>query len=88
MAYANGNSMNNVGIYNGDILIIDRSLAVKNGDVIVAILYGEFVVKQIAIRDNIYFLIPHNNNYDPLKITFEMDFEVWGIVISSIRKHR
>ena len=44
MAYANGNSMLHAGIHHGDILIIDRSLNARDGDIIIAVLYGEFTV--------------------------------------------
>jgi len=88
MAYANGNSMVRIGIYHGDILIIDRSLNAKDGDVIIALLHGEFTVKQISIIDGILFLVPKNPQYSSVKITDEMGFEVWGVVTSSIRKHR
>ena len=88
MAYANGNSMVRVGINNGDILIIDRSLNARDGDIIIALLHGEFTVKQLSIVNGIFFLIPKNPRYSPLKISEDMDFEIWGVVIYSIRKHR
>ena len=88
MAYANGNSMIRVGIHHGDILIIDRSLRARDSDVIIALLYGEFTVKQVSIIGDILFLVPKNLKYLPVKITSEMEFEVWGVVTFSIRKHR
>ena len=88
MAYANGNSMVRVGIYHGDILIIDRSLNARDGDVIIALLHGEFTVKQISIINGILFLIPRNSQYESVRITSEMGFEVWGVVTFSIRRHR
>ena len=88
MAYANGNSMLHAGIHHDDILIIDRSLNARNGDIIIAVLYGEFTVKQLSIINGTLFLIPQNPQYSSLEISAEMDFEVWGVVTSSIRKHR
>ena len=88
MAYANGRSMVRVGIHHGDILIIDRSLNARDGDVIIAILHGEFTVKQISIVDDLLFLVPRNPQYSSVRITSEMGFEVWGVVTCSIRKHR
>ena len=88
MAYANGNSMVRAGIHHGDILIIDRSLNVRNGDVIIALLYGEFTVKEVSIINGLMSLVPRNAQYSPVKITSEMEFEIWGVVTSSIRKHR
>ena len=88
MAYANGNSMVRVGIHHGDILIIDRSLSARDGDVIIALLHGEFTVKQVSIIDGLLFLVPKSPKYSSVRITSEMGFEVWGVVTSSIRKHR
>ena len=88
MAYANGNSMVRVGIHHGDILIVDRSLNARDGDVIIALLYGEFTVKEISIVDGSLFIVPRNPQYSSVKITSEMEFEVWGVVTFSIRKHR
>ena len=88
MAYANGNSMVRAGIYHGDILIIDRSLDARDGDIIIAVLHGEFTVKQLSIINGTLVLIPQNPQYSSLEISDEMDFEVWGVVTYSIRKHR
>ena len=88
MAYANGNSMVQVGIYHGDILVIDRSLNARDGDVIIALLHGEFTVKQVSIINGLMSLVPRNSQYSSVKITSEMEFEIWGVVTSSICKHR
>ena len=88
MAYANGDSMVRVGIHHGDILVIDRSLSARDGDVIIALLHGEFTVKEISVIDGVLFLAPKNPQYSPIRITSEMEFEVWGVVTFSVRKHR
>jgi DNA polymerase V len=88
MAYANGKSMVSAGIHHGDILIIDRSLNARDGDIIIALLYGEFTVKQLSIIKNSFFLVPQSSQYSPLKISDDMDFEIWGVVTYSIRKHQ
>jgi len=88
MAYANGNSMVQAGIHHGDILIIDRSLNARNSDIIIAVLHGEFTVKRLSIVKDTFFLIPQNPQYSPMKISDDMDFEIWGVVTYSIRKHR
>ena len=88
MVYANGNSMIRVGIHHGDILIIDRSLSARNDDIIIAVLHGEFTVKQVSIIDGNLFLISRSPHYPPVQITSEMGFEVWGVVTFSVRRHR
>ena len=88
MVYANGNSMVRIGIHHGDILIVDRSLSARDGDIIIALLHGEFMVKQISIIDGVLFLVPKNPQYTSVRITSEMEFEVWGVVTFSIHKHQ
>jgi len=88
MAYANGESMVQAGIHHGDILIIDRSLNAKDGDIIISVINGEFTVKKISMMNDKLFLVPKNSQYRSVEISDDMDFEVWGIVTYSIRKHR
>ena len=88
MAYAEGESMINIGIHHGDIIIIDRSLNPQNKDIIVAILEGEFLIKQFSNTGNQIKLIPHNYKYPIIDIKENSDFQVWGVVVHSIRSYR
>jgi len=81
-----GDSMEDEGIRSGDMLIVDRSLTARNGSIVVAIIYGEFTVKKLAIREGRYWLIPGNPAYDPLLIKKDMDFLVWGVVTHVIHR--
>ena len=82
--YARGDSMISSGIHDGDMLVVDRSLETKNDSIVVAIINGEFTVKSISKINGKLYLIPHNTNYNPIEITEEMDFEIWGVVTHSI----
>ena len=88
MAYAEGDSMNRIGIHHGDIIIVDRSLTARKGDVIVAVLDGEFLIKQFSYINGQPALIPYNPKYPIIHINKEMDFQVWGVVAHSIRSYR
>ena len=88
MAYVEGDSMINMGIHPGDIVIVDRSLKPRNKDIIVAILEGEFCIKQFSNLGNKIKLIPHNSKYPIIYINENSDFQVWGVVIHSIRSYR
>ena len=82
--YARGDSMVLTGISDGDMLIVDRSLEATNDSIVVAIINGEFTVKSISKVNEHLYLMPHNTSYNPIKITEEMDFEIWGVVTHSI----
>lgn len=81
-----GESMKDAGIKSGDIMIVDKSLEPKNRSIVLAVIDGEFTVKRVNLNDNELYLIPENSNFSPIKITQEMDFQVWGVVTYVIHK--
>lgn len=83
---ASGRSMEGVGIFDGDVLLIDRSLNVKSGDVIVAVLNGQFVCKIADLRNN--QLLSASDEYEPYKLKDGDQFTLEGVVSSSVRMHR
>ncbi|WP_041463845.1 LexA family protein [Pelodictyon luteolum] len=87
-ARVKGSSMIEAGIAEGDILVIDRSLDAKEGDIALCFLDGEFTVKRIAMDDGVLMLMPENSAYSPIRIGEESDFQVWGIVTYVIHKSR
>ena len=83
-----GKSMVNAGIYDGDLLVVDRSKTPKNNDVIIGVLNGEFTVKKIQKTKTKLFMVAANKKYKKIQITEEMDFSVWGVVTYVIHKTR
>ncbi len=79
-----GDSMIDAGVYSGDILVVDRSLFPKDGNIVIAVINGELTVKRIKKSQNKLFLLPENPDYDPIEISAEMSFEVWGVVSTVI----
>jgi DNA polymerase V len=81
-----GNSMENAGILDGDILVVDRSLEPSSGKIVIGVIDGEFTVKRIVKKSGRFFLQPENETFTPIEITPEMDFKIWGIVTFAIHK--
>lgn len=81
-----GHSMVNAGIFDGDLLVVDRSVEPVDGKIILGILNGEFTVKRIVKEKNKLILAPENESFNPIEITEEMDFKIWGVVSFSIHK--
>ncbi|MSS73894.1 MAG: translesion error-prone DNA polymerase V autoproteolytic subunit [Candidatus Latescibacteria bacterium] len=81
-----GDSMIDAGIHSGDVLVVDRALTPGNGRVVVAVVGGEFTVKRIRKVGDRLFLVPDNPDLDPLEISPETGFEVWGIVTYVIHR--
>ena len=80
-----GHSMKNAGIFDGDFIIVDKSLEPQNGKIAVCQIDGEFTVKRIKIELNVVWLIAENAAYAPIKVTAENDLIIWGIVVHSIK---
>ncbi|NVK25942.1 MAG: translesion error-prone DNA polymerase V autoproteolytic subunit [Gammaproteobacteria bacterium] len=83
---ANGDSMEGVGIFDGDLLIVDRAEATKQGDVIVANLNGGFVCK--LIDKNNKQLVSASRKHKPVSISEVDTFQIEGVVTRSVRLHR
>lgn len=81
---AQGESMREIGILNGDLLVIDRSLTPKHDSVVLAVINGEFTVKRLKIIAGEGFLCPANKNYRPIPIADLEDLQLWGVVTHAI----
>ncbi|HOW24189.1 MAG TPA: translesion error-prone DNA polymerase V autoproteolytic subunit [Bacteroidales bacterium] len=81
-----GTSMENAGILDGDILVVDRSLEPSSGKIVIGVIDGEFTVKRIEQKAGKFFLMPENDSFKPIEITPDMDFKIWGIVTFAIHK--
>jgi len=75
-----GDSMVGAGIFDGDLLVVDRALEAKNDSIVLAVVNGEFTVKRLRKIKNKITLLPENPKHRPIEITDGMDFTVWGVV--------
>ena len=81
-----GLSMKDVGIDDQDILVIDKSLEPQNGKIAVCYIDGEFTLKRINIRKKEIFLMSANTDFQPIRVTEDNDFLIWGIVTYVIKQ--
>lgn len=81
-----GDSMIQAGIFEGDVLIVDRAIKPSNRKVVIAVLNTEFTVKRLQKEGDVIRLLPENPAYPPIEITSEMDFQIWGVVTACIHK--
>ena len=80
-----GSSMINAGIYDGDIVIVDRSLKPKNGKIVIAVIDGDMLIRRYEKTMNTLRLIPETPKLSPIEINEFMDFKIWGVVSYVIR---
>ncbi|WP_147820919.1 LexA family protein [Salidesulfovibrio onnuriiensis] len=80
-----GDSMLGAGIHDGDILVVDRSLTPRNNSVVIASVSNDFTVKRLRLRpDGPPLLMAENPGYDPIAVTPDSEFEIWGVVLHVI----
>ena len=79
-----GDSMINAGIHNQDLIIVDKSLYAKPGNIVIAMVDGEFTVKRLVRQSDELYLKPENNNYPDIKFTDHDDIQIWGVVTYSV----
>lgn len=79
-----GDSMIGVGIHNGDILVVDRSLTAANGKVVIAVLDGQFTVKTLEKKRGKIRLLPANPDFEPIEMKDEQELQIWGVVTNVI----
>ena len=80
-----GDSMQNSGIHNGSLLLVDRNLKPENNRIVVASINDELVVKKICYSGTGIVLLSENDNFKPMKIRKQDKFEIWGVVTSVIK---
>lgn len=85
-ARVRGDSMSGIGMNDGDIVVVDKSLEPENNKVAVCFVDGEFTIKRIVLKDSKFFLVAENEKYQPIEITEDNNFVIWGIVTNIIKK--
>lgn len=83
---AAGDSMIGVGIHDGDLLVVDRSLDARHNKVVIAALDGELLVKRLVRRGFKVFLAPANPDYAEIEITDREYVHIWGVVTYVLHK--
>ena len=85
-ARVSGNSMENAGLSDGDLIVIDRSINPENNKIAVCYIDGDFTVKRIIKKEGQLYLKPENKNYKKIKIKEDDQLMIWGIVTYVIKK--
>lgn len=81
-----GDSMQGAEIFDGDILVVDRSIKAQHGHIVVAFVDGDRLVKRLHCRNGRVALIAENPNFPPLEIQDGMELVVWGTVVGKFKR--
>lgn len=87
-ARVSGSSMKGAGIDDGDIIAVDRILEPQNDDIAVCVINNEFTLKRLKVEAGTLWLVPENESFQPIQITEDDTFQIWGIVTNTLKFHR
>jgi DNA polymerase V len=82
-----GDSMRGLGIFDGDLLVVDRSVPAAHGCVVIAVVDGEFTVKQLMHTLQGKVLHAAHPDYSDIPVKPDQDFAIWGVVTWNVNKH-
>ena len=83
-----GDSMTGAGIFDGDLVIVDRSLEAQSGDIVVAVLDGEFTIKRFQRNGTSVELVSENPKYRKIVLKEGMELEIWGVVTGTYKSFK
>jgi len=83
---AKGNSMVGAGIFDGNLLVVDKSLTPSSGDIVIAVIDGELTVKRFIQRDGKVILKPENSSFKEIELKEGQELQVWGVVTSTVKR--
>ena len=82
-----GDSMQGVGIFSGDLAVVDRSIEPVDGHVVVALLNNDPMCKRLCIRGKRVILRSENPQYPDRHVLEGDDLSIWGVITYSVRSH-
>jgi len=83
---AKGNSMVGAGIFDGNLLVVDKSLTPSSGDIVIAVIDGELTVKRLIKRDGKIILKPESSRFKEIELKEGQELQVWGVVTATVKK--
>ena len=83
-----GDSMCGAGIFDGDKVLVDRSVEARHGHIVVAVVNGEYTLKRFYWHGGTLELRAENPSYAPIRFSEGAELRIWGVVVGMVRKYR
>lgn len=77
---AHGDGMTGVGIHHDDLLLVDRSELASEGEIVVAELNGEALIRRLAIIEGAFALLPASDRFPSIRVREGDELTIWGVV--------
>ena len=81
-----GDSMIGAHIYDGDMLVVDRSIKPKYGHIVLAVVNNEYTVKRLYTCNSVIELHADNPAYLPIRFKVDEELQVWGVVVGTVTR--
>lgn len=85
---AQGNAMQQSGIHDGDVLVVDRSIIPKHGQIVIASIEGEPIIRRLVKMGSRFFLLSDSQKYEPIAVSEETNWMIWGVVTFVIHRFK
>lgn len=83
-----GDSMREAGIFDGDVLVVDKAIRERHGHIVVALVDGEFTVKKLYLLNGVMRLMAANPTYPNIVPREGQTIEIWGVVTFAIKQFK
>ncbi|MFZ6709359.1 LexA family protein [Undibacterium sp. TC9W] len=83
-----GDCMTGIGIFDEDIIVVDRSLNASHGDLVLAIIDEEYTLKRLYQKWGRIELHPENPMFEPIRLTDGQELQIWGVITGVVRKYK
>ena len=83
---AKGDSMVGAGIFDDDLLVVDKSLTPASGNIVIAVVDGDLTVRRFIQRDGNVILQPENPSFKEMEFKEGSELQVWGVVTSTVKR--
>ena len=81
-----GESMTGIGIFEGDTVVVDRSIPPRNSHIVVAAVNGRFLIRRLQKNRTTVRLLPENPAYRAIEPAQGEEMQVWGVVTACLKK--
>ena len=85
---AKGDSMTGAGIFDGDLLVVDKSLTPSSDSIVIAVVDGELSVRRLIKQGGQVSLRPENSAFKEIMLKSEQELQVWGVVTSAVKQFK
>ncbi|SMO77863.1 LexA family protein [Gracilimonas mengyeensis] len=85
---AEGDAMKPSGIHDGDILVVDRSVQARDGQIVIAAINEDPTIRRLVKRGSRLFLISDDPKFEPITIRSDTNWMIWGVVTHVIHRYK